>query len=146
VAGTDSFALYAAYHKARTAKNTVWVKNGAEWEYFTTMNRRAYSSSLWLEPVVMKDTLSFTEPPLDDTLDQQIPLYYSSQDRLLYISVPTGWRNPFEIRIFDLAGRLMYFMSTEQKSLALYIPESFKGFYIIQLSERRRRYVQKIVF
>ncbi len=146
VAGIDSFALYAAYHKDRTAKNTVWVNNGTDWEFFTSMNRRAYSSSLWLEPVVMKDTFSFTDPPIVDTLSQQIPLYYSSQDRLLHISIPSGWRSPVEMRVFDPAGRLMYLLSTEEKSLALYIPDRFKGFYIIQLTERRRRYVQKIVF
>jgi hypothetical protein len=147
VAAIDSFALYSAYHKERTAKNTVWVNNGTDWEFFTAMNRRAHSSSLWLEPVVMKDTLPVVEPPLVvDTLSQRIPLYYSLQDRLLHISFPTGWRSPFEIRIFDPAGRLMHFTSTEQETMTLYIPESFKGFYIIQLTERRRRYVQKIVF
>lgn len=146
VAGIDSFALYAAYHKDRSAKNTVWVNNGTDWEFFTTMNRKAYSSSLWIEPLVMKDTLPVIEHPVIDTLGQPIPLYYSCPDRILHIAVPSGWRNPVEIRIFDLAGRLMYFLSTEEKSLALFIPERFKGFYIIQLNERRRHYVQKIVF
>ena len=142
----DSFAMYAAYHKERLAKNTVWVKNGTEWNSFTSMNRRAYSSSLWLEPLVMNDTLSVTEPPVVDTLDQQIPVYYSSQDRILHIAIPSSWRLPVEMRLFDPAGRLLYLASAEQKKLTLYIPERFKGFYIIQLKERRRQYVQKIVF
>lgn len=142
----DSFAVYAAYNQTRTYKNTVWVNDGTAWNFYSNMNRKAYSSSLWLEPLLMADTFSVVQPPQNDTLYQPIPLYYSSQDRLLHIDIPDTWRSPVEIRIIATTGQLQYYLSTEQRDLELYIPERIKGLYIIQLRERRRQYVQKIVF
>jgi V8-like Glu-specific endopeptidase len=106
----DSFYVYSAIRDKKAA-NTAFFKSNFLWFPFTAHYYKPVSTSLWIEPVVQKDTTTtdynYTDPDTDAiTIDK--PWHaYSNQERMLYILVPEKWVNKSVLKIYDLSGRMV---------------------------------------
>ena len=106
----DSFFVYGTFHK-KTYINTAWYKNQQFWFPFSSSIIKPAYTSLWIEPLIMRDTLLFsdtihTEDP--DTFKFASPrLVYSELETSLYIWLPNEWKGNTKVEFIDLTGRII---------------------------------------
>lgn len=107
---TDSFYVYTAIRDKKAA-NTAFFKSNFLWFPFTAHYFNPVNTSLWIEPVVQKDTTTteyHNANPDSNIIKTDKPLYaYSNQEQMLYLMVPEKWVNKSLLKVYDLSGRMV---------------------------------------
>jgi hypothetical protein len=142
----DSFYVYAAVNREKSARNTAFFKEGNYWLPYTVHPSEPIPTSLWIEPVISGDTIttpnSFFENNTDSIILKQPILAYSSE--LLYISLPTQWGSNTTVEVFDLFGRKILESTISPPIGIIPLPKRFGRIFFVRLRSGQLVYLQKI--
>lgn len=148
VENTDSFIVYAAVRET-IKKNTSWFRNKLIWFPFTSNFIRPSYASMWIEPLVMKDTITIKDtiyPETPDTLDINKPIMlYSPVELSLYIWLPTSWKGNYWAEIRDVSGRLCVRKELAPPYDKINICNKGNGVYIVRIYGSGKNYINKII-
>jgi len=67
--------------------------------------------------------------------------------RELHISAPPGdWSGTFQIRVFDMQGKLLSAKEYQQKQVRITLDKNLKsGVYLVEITTKKNRFLKKIV-
>jgi len=148
VENSDSFFVYSTIRE-NTKKNTSWFRNKLIWFPFTSNFIKPSYASMWIDPLVMKDTITSKDtiyPETPDTLDISSPIMmYSPVELSLYVWLPSNWKGNYWAEIRDLSGRLC----VREKLIPPYdkinICNKGNGIYIVKLYGSGKNYIKKFI-
>jgi lysyl endopeptidase len=102
----DSFYVYAAIREENTITNTAFFKYAGNWLPYTSHPEKPVNTTLWIEPVIAKDSvISYNNT--EDKLTSNPILVWSSSESILYVSFPDEWIGETSAELFDLTGKKM---------------------------------------
>lgn len=144
----DSFFVYAAIREYLPL-NTAWFKSKQYWFPFTSHISQPAYASLWIEPIVMRDTISIPDtviPEDSDTVNVEQPeLIYSVQESTLYIWLPSDWRGTTSVEVHDLSGRLIRKDNISPPVSVLKFIKPGRNLYLIRLIGQGQTYTAKFM-
>jgi hypothetical protein len=142
----DSLYLYAASRKE--PYNTAFFQQGQTWRPFTAHPLKPVSTSIWIEPIIQKDTTSRTDTLIEDTDSVYLNkprVLYENASHTLTIYLPADWNQPATISIFDLSGRLIYRSQLTAMITALPFPARHSKFSLYHLVSSTQQSMGKLI-
>jgi hypothetical protein len=106
----DSFYVYAALNR-QTDVNTSWFASGLEWHPFTEHSQQPVNTALWIEPIVINDTITGNHGGEDTTIiaKQGVPtLYYFRNSGKAAVLFPEDWKTEVSAAIYDITGKRVH--------------------------------------
>lgn len=119
----DSFYVYAALNR-QTDVNTTWFASGLEWHPFSEHPYQPVNTSLWIEPIVINDTITGNQGGKDTTTTfvQGLPtLYCFRNSGKAAILFPEDWKTEITAEVYDITGKRVH----TQKGLPPILPLDF---------------------
>jgi lysyl endopeptidase len=133
----DSFYVYAALRDSKTI-NTAYFKSNFLWFPFSSHFFQPIQTSMWIEPLIQRDTNTEHEPYVEidtDSIVSDVPLYaFSKQESMLYIWLPFKWVDNTNLNIFDLSGRLVKQAQIKTPLFNLNFSPAYRNLYFIRIS------------
>lgn len=133
---SDTFFVYAAVDR-ETDINTSWYARGLNWYPFTEHPHRPVNTSLWIEPIVMNDTLSGDPDDEEDNTTSEfgVPTLYCSRiTGQAAILLPEDWTSETNVEVYDGTGRRVHMQKGMPPILSLEFSPSRRHLYLIRVN------------
>jgi len=128
----DTFYLYGA---VRTGDlNTAFFKQGRNWYPYSSHPTNPQNTSLWMEPVVARDTTTFIE---DTTLviSALRPIVaWSASDSRLVFAFPNQWTGITMAEVMDLSGKIIFKAKLEPPIASILFSDKSPRLLLIRLN------------
>lgn len=143
----DSFYVYTAI-RPEGASHSAWYLGHRSWEPLANHPNRPVSTALWIEPLVMADTLTQPGDTLTegDSIEVHSPIMiYARQEGQAYLYFPEDWTEPSRIDVFNLTGQRYLSLTVQPPVATLNLNALKQGLYMISVSNRSRRAFIKLL-
>jgi len=133
----DSFYVYAALRESGST-NTAFYKRNGTWTPYTKHTIKPVSTSLWIEPLLAKDTLTtpntYYESDSDTVASSLHPVVaWSGYESILYIAFPDEWTETTTVDIYDLTGRKVLSTVVSPPLASISIPDTSPRMLLLRL-------------
>jgi lysyl endopeptidase len=136
----DTFYIYTAIRPS-DAPHSAWFMGHRSWLPLKEHPNHPVSTALWIEPVLMKDTITQPVDTLDDsdTINVASPvIIYAKQEGLAHLYFPSDWTTPVLVEVYDIAGKRRQQFTAEAPVATLRLATLRQGLYLIRLSNGPR--------
>jgi lysyl endopeptidase len=140
---TDSFIVYGAVRN--NTVNTAFFLNNRTWFPFTQYPFSPVYTSIWIEPVIIRDTIQSQTNDSTSTASEHPTIIWSRIYQRLEIHFPSQWSGETTIEIIDLYGKTILKSNILPPKVLLDLHLSAYQMYLVKLSNQQFRYVQKIM-
>lgn len=136
----DSFFVYTAIRPSGAA-HSAWYLSHQSWQPLTEHPNQPVSTALWIEPLLMADTITqpgdtLTEP---DTIEVSSPvIVYARQEKKAYLYFPVEWTNTCSVEVYNLAGQRSLHLMVDPPVATLMLGTLKQGLYLIRISDGSR--------
>lgn len=143
----DSFYVYTAIRPAGDL-NTAWFLNDRSWTPMTEHPVLPVPTALWIEPLVMNDTIT---QPVDtlidaDTIRTPSPvLTYAPHQGEWHLYLPADWSTPVQIVVYTLSGQHCLHLDVNTPVATLGLGTLQQGLYLVRVSNRSREAFLKLL-
>lgn len=137
---SDSFYVYAAV-KRKAEINTSWFASGLNWYPFSEHPYQPVNTSLWLEPIVVKDTVTVDPGGEDDDelVEQGVPTLYNSRNSAKSaILFPEDWKAETHVEVYDMTGKRVHSQKGMPPILSLDFIPFKRHLYLIRVTAPQR--------
>jgi len=145
----DTFYVYSAIRENKVG-NTAFFKNRGYWYPYTSHPVKPLATSLWMEPVIARDTITtpntYQEEDQDSLVNERPIVAYSPDEGLIHIFLPEQWAGTTTVEIFDIAGRKIkeaVLQPSSSSTSTIAFPATRERFFIIRLRNEKQNYVIK---
>ncbi len=141
---SDSFQVYGALRN--TSINTAYFQKERAWYPFNMHAFYPLNTSIWIDPVIMRDTSSSVRIARDTVLSRitQPSIFWSRIYSTLEISFPRIWVGNTQLELLDMTGKIVYSTNVYPPRASLVLKDLTPRVYVIRLRNRNNRTIQKI--
>lgn len=142
----DSFYVYAAKRKDLQYCSSYFMNNSV-WFPFSSHFSDPMYTSMWIEPVIQKDTLHYSDTiPIIDTDTVEKPTFvYMVNESMIYIWLPGSWSNNTRLDIYDMSGRIVKQTFIDPPLSKVSINARSRELYFLRFSCRGKKYTSKFM-
>lgn len=143
----DSFFVYTAI-RPTNASHSAWHLGHRSWQPLTAHPNNPVSTALWIEPLVMADTITqpadtLTEP---DSMDIASPIMiYARQESKAYLFFPDEWKGRCSVDFYNLAGQRCLHLEDEPPVATFELGTLTQGLYLVYVSDGYRQAFLKLL-
>lgn len=139
--GHATFAVFNLA-KGETTHNTAWVKYNNEWIEAKSHPLQAFSTSLFIDPVIQYTSSTDNEIV---TLKNPVQIFVGAERRTIHILLPDDIHNA-RLSLFSIDGKNIRDWSITEQQATLQIGSIPPGVYIVKVASDNKLYTQKILF
>jgi lysyl endopeptidase len=140
---SDSFYVYGAIRN--NLQNTAFFRVNDQWKPYPEHPYNPIGTSLWIEPVVIKDTVRSGSNGSYDIDESRPIVLWTKSESTLSIYFPSDWIESTQLEIVDLTGRRLLSKTIQPPVAIVTINEHRSGILILRFNNGNKISTVKIL-